>query len=185
MKFLPIFTEQNEGVYSILLDGNTLDALTFLKEKWGDPEFVRNFFKKNKHLLDTPRYSEFSVNEASIKTLEDAIILFDQLETFTKSGFEKDTDNLSDFFKPLHKNETNLPLYQASKTYGISIQDSWLRVYAIRLAVNCYIITGGGFKLVGAMQDDPYLKHQLDIIKQTQNYLESMGVTNPEDLTDL
>lgn len=185
MQILPIFTEQDEGVYSIALDGSQQDVLTVLRDDWSNPEFVRNFFKKNKHLLDQPRYSDFTVNEASMKTLEDAIILFEQLENYARSGFESDYENLSDFFKPLHKNETNLPTYQASKTYGISIKDSWLRLYAIRLDVNCYLITGGGFKLVAAMQDDNYLTEQLNIIKETQQYLESMGVIYPEDLNTL
>lgn len=185
MKILPIFTEQDEGVYSIQLDEEYQDVLTTLKEAWGNPEFVRNFFKTNKHLLEEPRYREYTVNEASMKTLEDAEILFDQLEDYAKAGFDEDNENLSDFFKPLHKNETNLPPYQASKAYGVSISNSWLRLYAIRLDINCYVITGGGFKLVPAMQNDPYLTKQLKIIKQVQNYLTKMGVIDPEDLNTL
>lgn len=118
-----------------------------------------------------------------MKTLEDAITLFNELEDYTKSGFKNELDeNLTDFFKPLHKNETNLPKYQASKTYGVEIKNSWLRLYAIRIDVNCYIITGGGIKLVKAMQDTPYLAQQLEYIKQTQRFLEQQNISYPEDL---
>lgn len=185
MIIIPIFTEQEEGVYSIQLDGENQDILAILKQNWGDPEFVYRFFKKNKNLLKAPRYRHLTVQEASIKTLEDSIVLFNQLEEYAKEGFYKKNENLSDFFEPLHRNETKLPAYQASKTYGVSIPGSWLRLYAIRLDVNCYVITGGGFKLVKTMQEDIHLVKQLDIIKETQNYLEEMGVIYPEDLNTL
>jgi hypothetical protein len=182
LKILPIFTEQNEGVYAVHHNDELLDALETLQERWSDPEYVYQYFKDNRNLLDNPRYRDFTIQEAAMKTLEDAMELFDQLENYAKTGFENNEQNLSDFFKPLHKNETNLPAYQASKTYGVNINDSWLRLYAIRLDVNCYIITGGGIKMVDAMQDVPYLAQQLEYIKLTQNYLEEQQIIFPEDL---
>lgn len=182
MKILPIFTEQNEGIYTVHYKDEEFDALKTLKEDWSNPEYIYQFFKDNRYLLNNPRYRDFTVQEAAMKTLEDASTLFDQLKTYAKTGFEGHEQNLSDFFKPLHKKETNLPAYQASKTYGIQIKDSWLRLYAIRLDVNCYIITGGGIKMVDAMQDVPYLARQLEYIKLTQNYLEEQEVIYPEDL---
>lgn len=182
IEILPIFVEQNNGVYAVHRENELLDALENLQENWSNPEYVYDFFKNNRHLLNQPRYRDYTVQEAAIKTLEDAKELFDQLEAYAKSGFENDDENLSDFFTPLHKNETNLPPYQASKAYGIQIKDSWLRLYAIRLDVNCYIITGGGFKMVNAMQDVPYLAQELDYLKQTQLYLEENQILFPEDL---
>ncbi len=182
MKILPIFVEQSDGLYAVHRDNEHLDSLEVVKENWSNPEFVYKFFKINRYLLDQPRYRDFTVQEAAMKTLEDATELFDQLETYAQSGFESNEQNLSDFFKPLHKNETNLPPYQASKAYGVQIKDSWLRLYAIRLDVNCYIITGGGIKLVDAMQDVPYLEQELQYLRRTQRYLEENEVIYPEDL---
>lgn len=182
MEILPIFVEQSNGIYAIRRDGESLDALEILQDCWCNPEYVYEFFKDNRQLLDQARYRDYTVQEAAIKTLEDAVILFDQLETYSHSGFESNEQNLSDFFAPLHKNETNLPPYQASKAYGVQIKNSWLRLYAIRLDVNCYIITGGGIKLVNAMQDVPYLAEQLEYLAQTQRYLEKNQVLFPEDL---
>lgn len=98
MKILPIFTEQNQGICTVHFPNSDMDELEKLQTWWTDPEYILTFFKKNKQLLANGIYEDYTVNEAAVKTLQDAQTLFDQLYDIAEKGFSDPTDNLSQFF---------------------------------------------------------------------------------------
>ena len=160
-----------------------MDELEKLQTWWTDPEYILTFFKKNKQLLANGIYGDYTVNEAAVKTLQDAQTLFDQLYDIAEKGFSDPTDNLSQFFYPLHESDKKQLLqYEQCKAYGIKINDGWLRLYAIRLDANTFVITGGGIKLVQKMQDVFYLNDELEKLKTVQQYLKDEGILDVDDL---
>lgn len=60
-------------------------------------------------------------------------------------------------------------------------RQGWLRLYAIRLGENCYIITGGAIKLTHHMRRD-HLQAELKKLKLVQTFLQNNDINYPEDL---
>ena len=73
------------------------------------------------------------------------------------SGLER----LQDLFEPLHKRENEDYSLLKSKA-----KNSWLRLYAIRIEENLYVITGGSIKLTKSMQDRTHTNLELKKIAQ-------------------
>jgi hypothetical protein len=57
-----------------------------------------------------------------------------------------------------------------------------LRLYAIRISENAYVITGGVIKLVRKMEDHPDTRREFRKIKMVKAYLESVDLYNEDDL---
>lgn len=54
--------------------------------------------------------------------------------------------------------------------------ESWLRVYAIKVDIGCYVITGGAIKLTEKMYESDDTKEELLKLEKCRNYLKSNGV---------
>ena len=68
------------------------------------------------------------------------------------------------------------------KSYG-TIRPSLLRMYAIRLGTNMYLITGGGIKLADKIQNSPDLKeHALQNIDKVRRWLKAEGIYDSDDI---
>lgn len=52
---------------------------------------------------------------------------------------------------------------------------SWLRVYAIRIETDVYIVTGGAIKLTPSMQDRPHTMLELQKLNKCRDYLKQNG----------
>lgn len=53
---------------------------------------------------------------------------------------------------------------------------SWLRIYAIRVEPNVYIITGGAIKLTAKMQDREHTQRELDKLNACRDFLRINGI---------
>lgn len=51
------------------------------------------------------------------------------------------------------------------------IRPSWLRIYAIRVDVNLFVISGGAIKLTPTMNETDHLILELDKLEITKQYL--------------
>tara|TARA_R110001583_G_scaffold97598_1_gene242440 strand:- start:1070 stop:1633 length:564 start_codon:yes stop_codon:yes gene_type:complete len=183
LKILPTFTEQNQGICTIQIRKDGIDELEHLEEIWNDPEYLLGFFTDQKNNLANGIYSKYTIREAVLKTIEDSSILFDQLYDIAEKGFTDPNDNLSQLFYPLHDGDKKqLQPYEQCKAYGIKIKDGWLRLYAIRIDHNTFVITGGGIKLVRTMQEDKLLEEELQKLKDTQQYLIENNLLDVDDI---
>ena len=63
------------------------------------------------------------------------------------------------------------------KSYGTG-RPSFLRMYAIKLKNNLYVITGGGIKLADTIQDSPDLQN----IDKVRAWLIQNGIIDEQDL---
>ena len=68
------------------------------------------------------------------------------------------------------------------KSYGTD-RPSLLRIYAIKMGANTYLITGGGIKLADTIQDSPDLKdHVLKNIDRVREFLKANGIMDSDDM---
>ncbi|WP_394774040.1 hypothetical protein [Flavobacterium sp.] len=184
MKIVPIFVQQNkrEGLFSIHLDNEQEDEVTKCIEQWLlNSEYLNDFFTLHQDDLNSGYYEKvISISEAINYTRIEAEYLFTKLERLAISGTNRGNDNLSTAFMPLRDLDyIQKPLQQVkSKT---KIQKRWLRIYAIKIGPNTFIVTGGAIKLVGTMNERPHLlkeKQKLDDIKY---YLKEEGILDQDN----
>ena len=180
MKLIPIFTPSNleEGIWSIQLDGKDRSELDLFFDAINDIEWLHNFFELNEADLDTGYYGNITIDQAVLKTLEEAEEVEDTLYDYTEQGFMNGPHQLQHLFKPLNNFEYYISIYQKSKA---RIKYGWLRIYAIRIAKNCYVVTGGSIKLTRDMKRE-HLNKELKKLEQTKMFLKDHGIDYPEDL---
>lgn len=127
---------------------------------YGDTEYVREFLLANKQ--DIPKHKSI---EQYIKHIrQDAIAIDEQLIVITEEQEEK----LSYFFQPLRNSEYQVKLLSLQKG-----RQNCLRLYAIKIDADTFVITGGAIKLPlhHLMEDRDHTINELQKIKKAQDYL--------------
>ena len=61
---------------------------------------------------------------------------------------------------------------------------SWLRIYAIRIEPNVYIVTGGAIKLTATMQEREHTQKELDKLNACRDFLKQNGVFDQDSFVD-
>ena len=159
-------------------DESKKDEFSRLFKNWSDPEYLDAFFDKHKLDLQKDFYSFISIEDAINRTIDESEALEQQLIEIAESGKTERLDTLQTLFKPLNKKDEELypiPDYQKSKVYG-EHRKSWLRIYAIRLNSNEFVVTGGGIKLTETMNDREHLKKELEKLHLVKQFLISKGI---------
>lgn len=175
-----IFAIVDECLLSVQFEGNEKDEFARLFESWQDTEYLEGFFETNKDDLQDGFFGNISIEDAVFTTINEA----DRLESYVKEVAEKGQRNgysmLYDLvFHPLHEHDTSR-VHTESKAYGLN-SSSWLRIYAIQIAPNLYVVSGGAIKLTKAMQDRPHTARELKKLKATAAYLKEIGLESSED----
>ncbi len=97
------------------------------------------------------------------------------------------TDNLDELFKPLGTMDMSVRelTREKARNWDRVGHASWLRVYAIRLEENVFVIPGGAIKLTRTMQERPHTQEQLDKLNHCRQYLINNGVFDADSFIDL
>jgi hypothetical protein len=180
MKLVPIFIAQDseDGLWSIHLDGELQSEFERFFDLVNDTEWLHNFFDLNKADLHSGFFGTLNLGEAVVRTLEEAEEMESTIYDFSEQGFDGGLNNLQHLFKPLNNFEYTITKHQKSKA---RIRKGWLRLYAIRLAKNCYLVTGGAIKLTQDMKRG-HLQEELKKLEQAKHFLRDNGIDFPEDL---
>jgi hypothetical protein len=95
--------------------------------------------------------------------------------------------SLQHVFKPLDNRESNITELQLSKASvkTRARKNPKLRIYAVRIGENTYVVTGGAIKLTHKMDERPHTQRQLSKLISVKDWLKREGIFYPEDLTDL
>jgi len=164
MKIVPIFASY---LYSFQFKEGS-DELSSLFDFWTNQEELRTYFQVHQDVLT---YYHTDIEEAIGQTIENAESLYDLLSENKK--------NLDGLFQPLSANSFSvkqLPHYKSRR--------KWLRIYAIKIESNYYVITGGAIKQLQTMQDHPDTNAEFIKLKKCRDYLISNGVFDPDSLID-
>ncbi|WP_298713799.1 hypothetical protein [Chitinophaga sp.] len=173
MKLITIFGEKTNAVYAIHYNGQHCDELDRLFFLWSDIEYVKSYLQERKDLLAEAFRVGISIEEAAWEIKIEAELMEDELKAHYRNGL------LQSLFMPLRKGDAKIYVFQQTKSKSRSrrIWRPKLRIYAIRLAANCYVITGGGIKLTKAMQDCPILMAELTKIKKCVAFLKQHKIS--------
>ena len=159
---------------------NIINRLLIL---WNDVNYLVNFFEDNKEYLSSYIWNDIlNAEDAANQVIEEAKELeelFDELYENTKNGNEPDFNS---HFHPLDGKYKLILEWIPMKSYGTK-SPSFLRLYAIKLNENTYIITGGGIKLSDTIQNSPDLKdHVIKNIDKVRTYLKEQYIFDVEDI---
>ncbi|MBV7532157.1 hypothetical protein [Chitinophaga sp. sic0106] len=181
MQLIEVYkTDIDNQLLAIKYDGNDTDELTRIFDDWYDVEFLYKFLEANQQDLEEAFQRKITIEEAVEEISSEVGMLEEQLlDRFTKG-------KMQELFAPLNNNEYVIELQESKgKIKARSFRRPKVRIYAIRIAPNVFIITGGAIKLTNAMQDRPHTRMELIKIRKVKQWLRQNGCEFPEDLNDL
>jgi hypothetical protein len=166
MKIIDTFAIKAPHLFAVQYENEKFNEWRRLFKMWNDVEYLRNFFENNIQDLQYGYYKKdkYTIEQAIEVTIETSHFMERDLKKFA-SG---DGYTLDSKFKPLDDTNFNELAYEMDKS-----KQKWLRIYAIRVEANFYVVSGGGIKLVHRMQDCEHLQKELQKLIITQNYLQS------------
>lgn len=96
------------------------------------------------------------------------------------------TEHLDELFHPLSLSDNRMRelTREKARNWDRKKHASWLRIYAIRIEPNVYIITGGSIKLTAKMQDRKHTQTELDKLNICREYLIQNGVFDQDSFVD-
>ncbi len=163
MKIVAIFAEK---LFSFHYTGQHENELKRILSLWNDSKYLEQFFKENEKDLHGLSFKRFSQ-----QIIHDANRIDDKLYELS----EKEFPNYDTFFKALDNQEYQFK--QLSKRKG-RVND--LRLYALKIDDNCYVITGGAIKITKFMEDREHTNMERDKIDKCRRFLAENGVHDSE-----
>lgn len=185
MKIVPIFVgdkKPKEGLFSIHFTNEAEDEVAKCMDNWLlNTQYLLDFFTLHHTDLNSGYYEEtISTQQAILYTRDEAKYLFDELCELAISGTKSNDKSLSLAFKPLRDGNYSQKELQQEKTKSY-IQKRWLRIYAIRIAPNTFVVTGGAIKLVKTMNERTHLLKELQKLNDVRAYLIEEGILDQDD----
>ena len=180
MKIVDIFAHVKDKLLSVQFESNDCDEFTLAFRNWNDTEYLESFFEDNKKDLQSGFYGAITIEEAIFSTIDEATYFEEYVREVAKTGkFETENSLQELVFNSLHKNDQNYIL-QESKAYGPD-DKSWLRIYAVRISSECFVVSGSAIKLTASMGDRDHTAIQLKKLKITAAYLKENDLLDEED----
>ena len=156
------------------------NELALLFDSWNDIGFLMDFFMEN--LDDLKQFFHIQrISDAIDDTMDDA----EELQRLILDI--PYTENLDELFTPLGSADLTIRELTREKARNWDRIDhaSWLRVYAVRLEKNVFVVTGGAIKLTRSMQERPHTQVQLDKLNSCRQYLLDNGVFDSDSFISL
>lgn len=183
MKIVSTFAVVEESLYAVLFDtelgisdanGNVipnekLHEFRRLFDFWNDPVLLRVFFTEHIDDLNENYWNGISIDEAIEKTRTEAKELERILIEYAEKGKTERLKNLSTLFKPLSDGKIEKD-FEKDKV-KVDGKKTWIRLYAIRIDANLFVVCGGAVKLRKTLNDRNYLLKELDKLEITRKYL--------------
>lgn len=163
---------KDECLWAVVYEGENQNAFDTVFDKWFDAKWLRDFFDNNIKDLNT-FFKISDIDQAIFDTLADAEAL---------QGVILDMKNPPDaFFRPLEPSRMSEMTLGKEKAKGlIRSHPSWLRLYAVKLQSNRYLITGGAIKLTATMQEREHTLEELRKLNKVRDSLLKEGIIDYE-----
>lgn len=175
MEIVSIFADQ---LTAFRYGTNNPDEFTRLFRQWQDPQFLYEFFAEHIEDLQGGFFGTIPLPSAVKQTRDEAR----RLEVKLLQLASDTTNSLDSIFEPLKIEE---PVeFRRSKAKGDQPK-TWLRIYAIKLESNVYVITGGTIKLTRSMQEREHTRLELQKFERCKAYLQEQGITDIDGLSEL
>jgi len=181
MEIIPIFETQNQALYSVKYPDHEIDEFDWLFDLWQDITYLEVFFNSNKS--DLGFFDPISIEDAVMQTRSDAKELQKQILAI-KDSDEKNSKFLNSHFIPLDNITYKPDELEKCKAYTSIIKKGWIRLYAIRVPENSYVITGGAIKLTRTMMERQHTQRELQKLNNCMDFLRSQGIFDEAGLKD-
>jgi hypothetical protein len=159
-------------------DDEAFDEVRRLFKQWYDPEFLEDFFTKNLQDVQSGFFGPISIERAITATRAEAVRLERELERLSKN----EQESLDKIFQPLDIYRDDE--FHRSKAKG-DRHKSWLRIYALKIDSNVYVVTGGAIKLTRLMQERAHTNRELQKFERCRDYLHEQGITDIDGFMEL
>jgi hypothetical protein len=176
MKIVDIFASnknREEQLFSVIYPNENGDygesEFKRLLDLWTNVEYLRDYAISNKIK---------NVNQFVRSRLRDA----ERIEDLIDEIFEQN-EPLDRYFKQLWNLETGVK--QLSKRKGKTSGKDGLRIYAIKIDKNCFLITGGAIKMSQKNDDHPDTKNEMKKIDQVKQFLQAQDVFDETSFYEL
>ena len=180
-------------LYSMQYDDVSLDEYHRVFRDWHEVGYLADFFRLNAEYLEQPFWQgcfpepEDAAKELALymeQMLFGATALERHISQLAENAKDGETPDFESYFHPLEGKYIYEWRLIPMKGYGMG-KPSFIRLYAIRMEENCYLIVYGGLKLADSIQSSPCLKTEVfKRIDQTLAYLKQEGITEQEDLNE-
>lgn len=166
-------------LWAVRYDNDPDNALFMLFDQWNDVQWLRDFFKANSAQL-ADYFKITNINQAIERTLDDSRRLEAIIMDISPDA------NLDLIFRPLNNSVIGDCLLgkEKARLKKLVNHDSWLRIYAIKLASGVYVITGGAIKLTATMQQSACTRVELEKIERVRNFLMDNNVIDDDSFKD-
>ncbi len=120
-------------------------------------------------------FYQVDATTAITKTVQEANAILQELLDYSENVGNNEKPDLDELFEPLHKEEAynHKRFHTDFKAKGFDAP--WVRIYAVKIDDNLFIITGYGIKLTQQMQDDSILLEELNKLERATNFLIQEG----------
>lgn len=143
-----------------------------LLDQWNNPEYIFEFYEKNKkYFQDSFFGSGYDVEKFS----EDIESDLESLEGFLESVNNNKNVDIKHYFEPLSDKKKDIKILSLHKK-----KLKLLRLYALKITDDMFVITGGAIKITKKMQGHPITKEEFAKLEQAQKFLEHKGIENCE-----
>jgi hypothetical protein len=165
MKIVVIFAEK---LYAFHYENESDNEYDRLMELWTDVVYLREYALKN-GITDTTKFIR--------EIRQDAERIQDLIEEIAKTN-----KKLEVFFKPLNDLESGFKLLSLQKG---KIRQSFLRVYAIKIDEDLFVIVGGTIKITHKMSEHPDTQNEKIKLQKAKNYLQSEQIFDSDSFFEL
>lgn len=176
-----------DWLYSITFDEEDLTEYHRVFKEWHDLDYLVRFFTQHKDYLATDFWKESGLDpdnpeKSAYRVIEESDCLERYIEDIVVNCSNGEKPDFDEYFHFLGGKYKCLWSLEPVKSYG-TLSPSLLRLYAIKIESNCYLIVYGGIKLADTIQNSPVLKDKVfRKIDTVLEFLKNNGITDSEDL---
>lgn len=175
MEIVSIFADQ---LTAFRYETDQPDEFSRLFSQWQDPEYLFGFFSEHIEDLQGGFFGAISLHSAIRQTRDEAR----RFETTLLQFASGKPENLNSIFEPLKLEEPIL--LTRTKAKGDKPK-SWLRIYAIKVESNVYVIAGGAIKLTRTMQERSHTRRELEKLDRCKAFLKEQGIIDGGGISEL
>ena len=150
-----------------------MDEFDRLFSLWSNPLYLENFFNSNEEYLNASYWQKYNTSPENLSKLTSKKAL-----DFEKEILKKQSQP-NELFQPLHNDNSRLINISEGKA-----KYNWLRIYAVKIDENRFLIVGGAIKLTFKMGDHKCTRDELKKIANIKNILIENNIIDGDSFDD-
>ncbi len=163
------------NLHALKIDG--VNVFSKIISDWTNAFYLHNFFNSRK---DDLNYFGVSINDAVRITRRE----INKFRNLLQATLNSSNPNIDQFFTSLENQEYRKDVDLSQKKAKPNSK-YWLRIYAIKIEPNIYLIVGGALKLKKLMKDDVLTQNELDKLNRVRDYLKERGIFDYDGFYEL